>query len=252
MKLLQISRVHFLANDNNLVMGEAPEKYNLRIHDLADSEKPREKMVKYGPSELTLSEVVAVVIGVGTKREEVLQMSSRILKEYGEKSVITETNPRRMSKILDIPVTKACQIIAALELGRRFYATNTQGEPVYIKTALQAYQYLKSMGVLQKEQLKGLYVNSRYKLVHQEVISVGSLTANIVHPREIFRPAIEHGAVGVIIAHNHPSGSVKPTEADLVVTSQVKSAGTILGIDLLDHLIITTDRFHSITDDIKI
>lgn len=232
-------------NDNNLVMGEAPNRYVLRVRDLPGAEKPREKMIAYGPTNLSLSEIVAVVLGVGSKKEEVMHMSQRILKEYGERSIVHETNPERMAEILDIPVTKACQLIAAFELGRRFYATKA-GRPVFIRTAAQAYEYLKTMGGLQKEQLRGLYVNSRYELVHEELISVGSLTANIVHPREVFKPAIEHGAVGVIIAHNHPSGNVQPTEADLIVTTQVQSAGTILGIDLLDHIVITHETYKSI------
>jgi DNA repair protein RadC len=102
------------------------------------------------------------------------------------------------------------------------------------------------MGDMQKEQMRALYLNSRYQLIHEEVVSVGSLTANIVHPREVFQPAIEHGAVAIIIAHNHPSGSLEPTEADVDVTTQLIHCGLLLGIDLLDHLIITSDTYNSI------
>lgn len=235
----------YALQDNDILMGESSQQYILRVRDLPGADKPREKLVTDGPTNLTLSEIVAVVLGVGTKKEEVLHMSQRILKEYGERSIAHETNAERMAESLDIPVSKACQLIAAFELGRRFYATKA-GRPVFIRTAAQAYEHLRSMGSLQKEQLRGLYVNSRYELVHEEVISVGSLTANIVHPREVFQPAIEYGAVGVIIAHNHPSGNPEPTEADMIVTTQVKSAGTILGIDLLDHIVITNETFKSI------
>jgi DNA repair protein RadC len=237
--------LNYTLHDNDIILGEAQNQYILRVRDLPGADKPREKMIAYGPGDLTLSEIVAIVLGVGTKKEEILQMSQRILKEYGEQSIAHETSPQRMAEILDIPVIKACQLIAAFELGRRFYATKS-GRPVFIRTADQAYEHLKAMGGLNKEQLRGLYVNSRYELVHEEVISVGSLTANIVHPREVFQPAIEYGAVGVIIAHNHPSGNPEPTDADLIVTTQVKSAGTILGIDLLDHIIVTQDDFKSL------
>lgn len=234
---------------NEMIMGEDVGQYVLRVRDMAGIDKPREKMMAYGPTNLTLSEIVAIVLGVGTKKEEVLHMSQRILREYGERSIVNETSPQRMADILDIPAFKACQLIAAFELGRRFYATKA-GRPVFIRTAAKAHEHLRSMGSLQKEQLRGLYVNSRYELVHEEVISVGSLTANIVHPREVFQPAIEFGAVGVIIAHNHPSGNVMPTEADLMVTTQIKTAGTILGIDLLDHIVVTKDSFKSIMEDV--
>src|SRR6185437_16052994 len=112
---------------------------------------------------------------------------------------------------------KACQLVAAFELRRRFFASQA-GRAVYVRNAEQAFEYLRSIGYSPKEQLRGLYLNSRYEVIHDEIISVGSLTANIVHPREVFRPALEHGAVAIIIAHNHPSGSLEPTREDIAVT----------------------------------
>jgi DNA repair protein RadC len=93
------------------------------------------------------------------------------------------------------------------------------------------------------------YLNSRYELIHDEVISVGSLTANIVHPREVFQPAIAHAAAAIIIAHNHPSGTLAPTQADLDITAQLRAAGAVLGIELLDHLIVTQQNYYSILED---
>jgi DNA repair protein RadC len=104
------------------------------------------------------------------------------------------------------------------------------------------------MGHLQKEQLRGIYLNSRYEVVHEEIISVGSLTANIVHPREVFQPALEYSAVAVIVAHNHPSGSLEPTEDDMLATEQLSAAGKVLGIDLLDHLVIAGDTYTSLVE----
>ena len=117
-----------------------------------------------------------------------------------------------------------------------------------VRTAKQAFEYMKSLGTSQKEQLRGLYLNSRYQVIHDEVISVGSLTSNIVHPREVFQPAIERGAVAIIIAHNHPSGRLEPTSADISVTEQLLVAGEVLGIELLDHLVITSGKFLSIME----
>lgn len=231
--------------DNNLVLDSSDKEYVLKIKDLAEEDKPREKLIKYGPSILSVEELIAIVLNVGTKKEEVLSMSSRILKEYGENSVVHQTNPKTLTKELKIPLVKACQIIACFELGRRFFK-KTPGRRITIRTAKQAYNYLKDIHNLPKEQLRGLYLNSRYRLVHDEVISIGTLTANIIHPREVFRPALEYSAVAVILAHNHPSGSAKPTKADIEITKQLSEAGKILGVDLLDHLIITKNRFVSI------
>lgn len=244
-----ISQTHYTLKDQDLLLDSNGSEYILKVRDLPEQERPREKLLQLGPGHLTLAELVAVLLGVGTRKEEVLEMAQRIFKEYGEKSIAHETNAQKLSDALDIPIAKACQIIASLEIGRRFYSSKA-GRPVYIRTAKHAHQYLKDMGHQSKEHLRGLYLNSRYRIIHEELISVGSLTANIVHPREVFQPAITHGAVAVIIAHNHPSGSIEPTSADLQVTAQLSEAGKLLGIELLDHLIITNKRFISLKEDV--
>jgi DNA repair protein RadC len=234
--------------DQDRLETDGSPRYVMRVRDLELPDKPREKLLAAGPSGLTMAELVAILWGVGTKKEEVLTMARRLFKEYGEQTIRNETNPSRLAEVLDIPVGKACQIIACLELGRRFYATSSYGQPCYIRTTQQAYHYLADIVKSPKEQLRGLYLNSRYQVIHDEVISVGSLTANIVHPREVFRPAIEHGAVAVIIAHNHPSGSLEPTSADLEITEQLRAAGEIMGIQLLDHLVIGETSYKSIVE----
>lgn len=234
--------------DNDVLLDTESAQYVLRVRDLPSHEKPREKMLAAGPASLTQAELLAVLWGVGTRSEDVLSMARRTLHEYGEKAILHETKPAYLAQILDIPLTKACQLVAALELGRRSYATGRGGRPLQVRTAEQAYHFFKIMGGHSKEQLRGLYLGSHYQVVYDEVISIGSLTSNVVHPREVFQPAISHGAVAVIIAHNHPSGSLAPSDADLEVTHQLIAAGKILGIDLLDHLIITADGHCSILE----
>jgi DNA repair protein RadC len=174
-----------------------------------------------------------------------MAMASRVLREYGERTILNEKRPQKLADALGIPVPKACQLIASFELGRRFYQQK-DGRAVYISTAQQAFEYLQDMGIMKKEQLRGLYLNSRYQVIHEEVISVGSMTSNVVHPREVFQPAIEYGAVAVIIAHNHPSGSLEYTYADAEVTERLLVASKILGIELLDHLVIAGTEYRSI------
>lgn len=226
------------------------DQYVLKVKDLPDKDKPREKLLDGGAQQLSVAELVAVLWGVGTKKEDVLAMARRTVHEYGEKALATTGNPIKLAEATNIPVAKACQIVAAFELGRRFYSSK-DGQPVFIRNAEQAYMHLKGMANSQKEQLRGIYLNSRYQVVHDEVISIGTLTSNIVHPREVFQPAIEHSAIAVIIAHNHPSDNPTPTDDDLTITSQLVTAGKILGIDLLDHLVITSDTFVSIIGDKK-
>lgn len=235
----------YTLQDRDILLQEVSDTYVLRFRDLSPEQKPREKLLQGGATSLSVAELMAVLLGVGTQKEDVLVMAQRIVKEYGDKAIVHETNPQNLVEALDIPLVKACQIIASFELGRRYFAKQS-GRPVYIRQSKQAYEYLRDMGILRKEQLRGLYLNSRYQIIHDEIISIGSLTANIVHPREVFRPALEYGAVAVIIAHNHPSGHLEPSLADTDLTTQLVEAGRILGIDLIDHLIITSKQYVSL------
>jgi DNA repair protein RadC len=194
-----------------------------------------------------LAELVAVLWGVGTRKEDVLAMAKRALREYGEKAVAHESDARQLAEVAGIPLGKACQIVAAFELGRRFHA-NQGGRPVQVRNIHQAFEYLRDMGSSPKEQLRGLYLDSRYQVVHDEIISVGTLTSSMVHPREVFQPAVTHNAIAVIVAHNHPSDILEPTAADIRVTKQLRQAGEILGIDLLDHVIIGSKECISIME----
>jgi DNA repair protein RadC len=216
-----------------------------KIRDMAEGEKPREKMILDGVGSLSLAELLAVVLGVGTKKEEVFSMASRLLREYGEKAITTQKDPSNIAKDLNIPETKACQIVACFELGRRLFQKKPGGL-ITIRNAKQAYTHLKEMENLKKEQFRGLYLNNHYQLVHDEVISIGTIDASLVHAREVFRPALEYGATAIIIAHNHPSGLTKASRADTEITDNLLAAGNILGIELLDHLIIGKNKFLSI------
>lgn len=235
----------YFLKSNDKILDNTGRKYILSFKDLPDEDKPREKLIKHGPAVLSSVELLAIILNTGTKKENLLEMTSRLLKEYGEKTLVNQVNPKDLQSDFDIPLVKACQIVACFELGRRFFKENRNGH-IVIRTARQAFDYLKDMRQLSKEQLRGIYLNSHYKVIRDEVISIGSLTANIVHPREVFKPALEVSAAAVIIAHNHPSGSVKPTKSDIEITKQLAEAGNILGIDLLDHIIIAGNRFASV------
>ena len=222
-------------NDHDIIYGN--NKYVLRIKDLPETDKPREKLVSQGASALSITELLAIMLNPGTKKEGVMEMSNRLIKEYGPVPDWSKANPKNLASALNIPFNKACQLVAAFELGQRLFAVDHR-KRLFIRTPQQAYLYLKDMSDLQKENFRGLYLNSRYQLIYDEVISVGSLTSSVVHPREVFRPALERGASAIIIAHNHPSGNPKPTNDDLQITEILTKAGEILGIELLDHIII--------------
>lgn len=224
--------------------------YVLAIRDLPLEKKPREKMLQDGPSALSMPELLAVILNTGTRREEILNMTSRILREYGEKSIIAQQNPRKLSADLDIPIVRATQIVAAVELGRRLFERNPAGAKI-IRTARDVYHHARNMRDLPKEHLRGIYLNNHYKVIHDEIISIGTIDANIVHPREVFRPALEYAAAAVILVHNHPSGSLIPSDADIATTGQLVEAGKLLGIELIDHVIVSNKGFGSIMNGIS-
>lgn len=221
------------------------QRYTLTIRDLPNEQKPREKLLNDGASVLSMAELLSVILNVGTKKEDVLTMSNRILREYGEKSITNVRNPKELSGDLDIPIGRATQLVAIVELGRRLFERNPNGGKV-IRTANDVFEYTRSMADLPKEHLRGIYLNSHYKVIHDEVISIGTIDANIVHPREVFKPALEYSAVAVVLVHNHPSGDLNPSNEDLVVTKQLEEAGKLLGIELIDHVIVSRDGFKSI------
>lgn len=238
----------YLQHDGDLVLdgGGKEKEYVLKIRDMEPEDKPREKLVKYGPAHLSVAELFAILLNVGTKKEEVLAMSHRLIKEYGDTGIVNQKDPKKIESMLGIPLAKACQIVACFELGRRFFKNPDIGKPAVLRTASQVYEYLKDMRDLPKEHLRGLYLDSHYQVIHNKLISVGSLTSNIIHPREVFRPALEYSASAVILAHNHPSGVPKASEADIAITRQIIEAGKILGISVLDHVIIAKEKFESV------
>ncbi len=237
----------YTLRDNDLVLTSAPvsRKYTLKLRDLPDTDKPREKLLAFGPSKLSTKELLAIILNAGTKKEDVMAMSERILKEYGERSLVMMTDPKRIATEMDIPLVKAFQLVACSELGRRFFSRNQTGLPV-LRVAEDVYEYVKDMRDLPREHLRGIYLDTHHRVIHDEVISIGTINSNIVHPREIFKAAIEYNAAAVILVHNHPSGVATPSASDIEVTNQIIEAGKIVGINLLDHIVVTKNGFMSI------
>lgn len=219
--------------------------FPLKLRDLPDDDKPREKLLEQGVQALSLQELIAVVLQVGTKSEDVLSISNRIIREYGPSALTSVADPKLMADTLQITVGKACQIVACTEIGKRLYKKNEFGLTV-IRSAEDVFSYLKDMHNLPKEQLRGIYLDTHNRVIHDEVISIGTLNSNIVHPREVFRPALEYGAAAVVLAHNHPSGIETPSTSDVQITKQLIEAGKIIGIRILDHIIITKNGYQSV------
>lgn len=234
----------YVIPDTTLLLDRSPYEYPLMLRDLPTEEKPREKLILRGPEALTPRELLAVILHTGTVREDVIEMSDRILRGYGD-SVLSERDPKRLADELDIPLIKACAIVAVGELGRRAYDKDSS-RFVTIRNAKDVYDYLVDMRNLPKEYLRALFLNAHNRVIRNEVISIGTVSSNIIHPREVFRSGIESNAVAVVLAHNHPSGEATPSAEDISVTDKLVEAGKIVGIRVLDHVIITKDSYASI------
>lgn len=222
------------------------KQYVLKVKDMPSEDKPREKMVRTGASSLSLAELLAVVLINGTKKEDVMSIAYRLVKEYGQSALATSNrSPVILAEELDIPLVKACQIIATGEIGRRLFSRNF-GSLTTIRTPEDVYGYTKDMHDLPKEHLRGLYLDTHHKVIHDEVLSIGTINASMIHPREVFRPAVEYGAAAIVLVHNHPSGVSTPSASDIAITEQIVMAGKVLGISVLDHVVVARDSFASV------
>jgi DNA repair protein RadC len=221
------------------------EPYKLHIRDLPEEEKPREKLRKHGPAALKNYELMAVILGRGTKKEGILELAQRIMSQYGEQAAFSEGDVEKIEKALGLSPVQACQVVAAFELGKRLFGKQTD---VFLRSPEEVFQYAKDLARLKKEHLRGLYLDTRNKLIRDEVIAIGTLNQSLSHPREVFHPAIESNAAAIILVHNHPSGDPSPSKDDIELTKQIYQASKILGIDILDHVIIGNERYFSLKE----
>jgi DNA repair protein RadC len=230
-------------------MAESNTSYRLRIRDLPEEEKPREKLRKYGPASLKNYELMAIILGKGTKREGILELSKRIMSQYGGRAVFSQGDVDTLQRVLLLSPVQACQVVAAFELGKRLFGKSTE---VFLRSPEEVFEYAKDMVRLKKEHLRGLYLDTRNKLIRDEVIAIGTLNSSLAHPREILHPAIESHAAALILVHNHPSGDPLPSKDDIELTRQVYEASRIMEIDILDHVIIGSHEYCSLKENTEI
>jgi len=215
-----------------------------KIKDLPKHEMPREKLIEKGAGGLKNSELLAILLRTGIEGKNVLEVAEGILRKYPMKKMLS-LDFETISEIKGIGPAKATHLLAAFELTKRALDVDDNNLAT-INSAKDAVAQLQELRNAKKEHFVVLYLNARNQLIHKETISIGTLNASLVHPREVFKPAIEHLAVSIIIAHNHPSGETSPSEADIALTNRLSDAGRLIGIELRDSLIITNNSFASI------
>lgn len=203
-----------------------------------------ERLLKWGPSSLRTPELLAFLLSPGAP-ETARELSERILRDYGSQTVATERNPYRLKETLNISLLAACQIVASFEIGERFFGKSKT--PV-LRSPEDVYQHVRDMAKLKREHFRSLFLNFCGELVGDEVIATGNHCGAQLQPREIFRRATQHSAAAFILCHNHPSGDSSPSSEDVELTRRVVEAGELMGIELLDHIIITDSAWMSFRD----
>lgn len=216
------------------------------IKDLPTEDRPRERLKKVGVDNLSVQELLALVIEKGRPGSNVLTIAQNLLASFGNLNNIKQASIEELKTVKGVGFATACKLIAAIKLGGKSH----ESKNVYdqkIETSEDVFNILKNqIGDKKREHFKLLSLDTRNKLININDISIGTVNTSLAHPREIFKPAIKDSAVSVILAHNHPSGVVEPSKEDVKFTKKLKEAGELLDIRVLDHIILTSEKFKSI------
>jgi DNA repair protein RadC len=228
---------------------EEPAFYHSKITDWPEGERPREKLMQFGPEKLSESELLAILIRTGGKKRTALDLAKTIISNYGDFQKLSQMNYQELFKIKGIGPAKAVTLSAAFEIARR-----TASLPIHQKLKISEPQiifqkYAPLLGHLKKEVFMILILNSANLLLRDVHISEGILNSSLVHPREVFQPAILESAASIILLHNHPSGEVTPSQEDKNITQRLVEAGNLLDIPVLDHIIIGERRYFSFKEE---
>lgn len=211
----------------------------IKIKELPEAERPRERLIRNGAGALSNSELLAILLGSGDRNASAVMLAERLLSaDSSGIRFLTECSPEELCSIKGVGPAKAAILMAAVELGRRIMTTSGTSH-INIKSPDDvAALFMEKMRYLKKENFNVLLLNTKSEMIAVENVSVGSLSSAEAHPREVFSNALKRGAAGIILVHNHPSGNPEPSSADIKLTERLSEAGSILGIEVLDHIVI--------------
>jgi len=215
---------------------------------LAAHDRPREKLERVGPAGLGDNELLAIVLGQGLARASALELANAILAAVGGLDGLVRAHIDDLRRVRGIGPARASQIVAAIEAGRRTLVRGRRERLQVLSSRDVAQLLVPQFGGKAVEQFGVVLLDTKHRVLRTSLLSVGTLDASIVHPREVFREAASGGAAAIIVFHNHPSGDPRPSPEDVALTWRLIRAGEMMGIDVLDHVIIAEDRFHSLRD----
>ncbi len=216
----------------------------MRIKDIPKENRPRERLKQNGIDVLSNAELLAIILQKGTRKENVIDMSNRIIFKYSFDK-LSECSLTELKDIPGIGDAKAMQIKAIFEINKRVNSGVICERVVNCSEDIAKY-YIERMKGLKREHLIAVFLDSKNKIINDKVISIGTLNSSLVHPREVFKEAIKNSANAIILVHNHPSGEVESSPEDLDITEKMKEAGVLVGIKVLDHVIVGKDRYKNL------
>lgn len=222
-------------------------KGHVPIREYPEEIRPREKLVSLGPEALSDQELLAILLRMGTKDVSALDLAQELL-QGGGLATLCQASVEELRLVKGMGLAKAAQLKAALELARRLGRRGLGPKPQVRNPADAAQAVMGEMSGLDREHFKVLTLNTKNQIMAIDTVSVGSLNATLVHPREVFKLPLKRSAAAIILVHNHPSGDTKPSAEDLSITKRLREAGCLLGVEVIDHLIIGHHNFFSMKE----
>ena len=218
----------------------------MKIKDIPISERPRERLIEYGSNSLSNEELLAIILKQGTKNKSAKELGLDLLNSVSSISELESITLEKLINIKGIGQAQALTLLACIELGRRIFLKKNYDKKYVLNNANKIYEYMKYLLINKKQEyFYCLYVNSRKELIERKLLFMGTVNGSSVHPREIFKNAYLNSASGIICVHNHPSGDIMPSNADIILTENLVRIGKINGIPVLDHVIIGDDKYYS-------
>jgi DNA repair protein RadC len=226
------------------------ENNHYTIMELPSEDRPREKLLSQGPSKLTNSELIAILLRVGSTKDTAVSLAQKILKhdERGLKNLL-DKGPEFLCSFHGVSDAKAAQLLAAVELGKRVARLEPENKYKISSPGDVSTYLMEDMRYLKKEHFKTVLMDTKNQILDVVTVSIGNLNSSIVHPREVFVEAIKKSSASMILVHNHPSGDTKPSREDISITERLMEAGDIMGIKVLDHIIIGDGTYLSFKEE---
>lgn len=224
----------------------------MSLKEIPVLERPRERLMEFGASNLSNEELLAILLKVGVKDISVKNLAVNILKQINDITDLKNMTLEQLIKIKGIKKAKACELLACIELGKRINNQYNNINQIKILSSQSIFDYYKNvLGDKLQEYFYCIYLNTKNQIIKDKLLFVGTINESLVHPREIFKEAYLLSASAIICIHNHPTGITTPSKNDIIITKQLKDVGKILGINVLDHVIIGKNEYYSFMDNGK-